>query len=83
MTEHNFIPVPSVTVYSKPSCVQCTAVKRHLDREGILYTAVDVTEDAAAMDHVKGLGYLQVPVVEFEDTHFYGYNPLELAKLPH
>ena len=37
----------SITVYSKPACVQCTATTRALDRQGIDYTIVDVSTDDA------------------------------------
>lgn len=48
----------SITVYSKPACVQCTATTRALDRQGIDYTVVDVSEDAKAFALVQELGYL-------------------------
>ena len=53
----------SVTVYTKPACVQCNMTYRALDKNGIEYNVVDVTEDAAALEHIKGLGYMQAPVV--------------------
>ncbi|PHQ69165.1 MAG: hypothetical protein COB97_08245 [Paracoccus sp.] len=36
----------TITVYSKPACVQCTATTRALDRKGIDYTLVDISADA-------------------------------------
>lgn len=56
---------PIVTVYSKPSCVQCTATYRTIDRPGIPYEIVDVSADA--LNFVKELGYQQAPVV-VQDT---------------
>ena len=53
----------SVTVYSKPACVQCTATYRALDRLGVDYQIIDISEDADALDRVRGMGYMQVPVV--------------------
>ena len=35
----------TVTVYSKPMCVQCDATKRALDKAGLPYDTVDITED--------------------------------------
>lgn len=38
-----------------------------LDRDGVEYTAVDVTQDAEALEHVTGaLGFQQVPVVALQ-----------------
>ena len=65
----------SITVYSKPACVQCTATTRALDRQGLDYTVVDVSEDADAVALVQGLGYRQVPVVIAGERHWAGYRP--------
>lgn len=75
-----------LTLYSKPSCVQCTATKRWLDQHKIPYIAFDVSEDEAALEYIKGLGYLQVPVVvvpfnQGPTRHWSGFNPLELAQI--
>ncbi|WP_028245320.1 glutaredoxin-like protein NrdH [Pseudoclavibacter soli] len=71
----------AVTVYSKPACVQCNATYRALDKRGIDYTVVDITEDAAALDHVKGLGYQQAPVVVTDAGHWSGFRPDKIDAL--
>src|SRR5690606_6412075 len=48
----------SITVYSKPACVQCDATYRALDKRGIEYSIVDISQDAEALEMVRGLGYL-------------------------
>ncbi|GAA1046464.1 MULTISPECIES: glutaredoxin-like protein NrdH [Rothia] len=65
----------SVTVYTKPACVQCNMTYRALDKNGIDYTTVDVTEDAAALARIKELGYMQAPVVIAGDEHWSGFQP--------
>jgi glutaredoxin-like protein NrdH len=65
----------SVTVYSKPACVQCTATYRALDRLGVDYQIIDISEDAEALDRVRGMGYMQVPVVVAGDSHWAGFRP--------
>lgn len=69
----------SVTVYSKPACVQCDATYRALDRKGVEYTVVDITQDAEALEMVRGLGYLQAPVVVADDTHWSGFRPDQIS----
>ena len=66
-----------ITVYSKPSCVQCTATYRSLDGKGLEYQVVDVTTNANALEYVKGdLGYLGAPVVVVsEHDHWTGFRP--------
>ena len=53
----------TVTVYTKPACVQCNATYKALDKQGIAYDVVDITEVPEARDYVMALGYLQAPVV--------------------
>lgn len=65
----------TVTVYTKPACVQCTATKRALDKSGVAYTLVDITTDPDARDHVIALGYRQAPVVVAGNTHWSGFRP--------
>ncbi len=67
--------IMSITVYSKPACVQCTATYRALDRQGVNYNIIDVSEDIDALDTVRGLGYMQVPVVVAGDRHWAGFRP--------
>ncbi|MBV6758403.1 glutaredoxin family protein [Rhodococcus opacus] len=65
-----------VTVYTKPACVQCTATKKHLDRQGTPYHLVDISLDPEARAYVVDtLGYLQAPVVTAGDMHWSGYSP--------
>ncbi len=42
-----------VTVYSKPTCVQCDATYRALDKHGIAYDVVDLTQDPTALELVR------------------------------
>lgn len=73
--------VMSITVYSKPACVQCTATTRALDRKGLDYTVVDISEDADAYATVQGMGYRQVPVVVAGDQHWAGFRPDMIGSL--
>ena len=72
----------SITVYTKPGCMQCRAVLRALDKAGCDYRTVDVTTDPEARDYVLSLGHLQVPVVvTASGEHFGGYRPERIAAL--
>lgn len=65
----------TITVYSKPSCVQCTATYRALDRAGLDYDVVDLSLDEQALAQVMDLGYQQAPVVFADDEHWAGFRP--------
>lgn len=71
----------TITVYTKPSCVQCRATYRALDSKGLEYRILDLTADDAAMEMVKALGHLQAPVVITEDDHWSGFRPDKIAAL--
>ncbi len=71
----------TITVYGKPACVQCDATYRALDRSGLAYQVVDITEDAAAREYVLSLGYLQAPVVVAGPDHWSGYRPDRIRAL--
>ncbi|VEG41117.1 ribonucleoside-diphosphate reductase class Ib glutaredoxin subunit [Mycolicibacterium flavescens] len=65
----------TVTVYTKPACVQCSATYKALDKQGIAYDVVDISTDPEARDFVMALGYLQAPVVVAGDDHWSGFRP--------
>lgn len=74
-----------VTVYSKPSCVQCTATKRFLDDHDIPFIDGDAVEN---VEHIRALlPFVQAPIVKVVDTKlgtatfWYGHNPDHLNKL--
>jgi glutaredoxin-like protein NrdH len=71
----------TVTLYTKPACVQCTATRKALDKNGVEYDVVDITEDPAARDYVMSLGYLQAPVVIAGQQHWSGFRPDAIRSL--
>lgn len=56
----------SVTVYSKPGCVQCRFTVKELVAKGVPHTVIDVTKDADARKHLEDLGLRTMPVVEIQ-----------------
>ncbi|GAA1108206.1 MULTISPECIES: glutaredoxin-like protein NrdH [Nesterenkonia] len=71
----------SVTVYTKPACVQCNATYRALDKNGVTYETVDITQDPEALERLRGLGYMQAPVVITEADHWSGFRPDKISEL--
>jgi glutaredoxin-like protein NrdH len=69
-----------ITVYSKPGCVQCNAVKKKMIKEGLVegedFKVVDVSlpENEGDLLALKALGYGGVPVTFVNDDHFDGYD---------
>lgn len=71
----------TITVYSKPACVQCTATTRALSAKGLEFDIVDLTEDADAFAMVQELGYRQAPVVVAGESHWSGFRPDLIGQL--
>ena len=71
----------TVTVYSKPACVQCNATFRALEAKGIEYDPVDLSQDVEALERVRALGYLQAPVVMTGEEHWSGFRPDKIEEL--
>ena len=76
----------TITVYTQPGCQPCRATKRWLDKRGIEYRTVDVTESPADLEAIKELGYNSVPVVIVSngdpetDLHWHGLHVDNLTK---
>ncbi|MFE3836808.1 glutaredoxin-like protein NrdH [Pseudogemmobacter sonorensis] len=71
----------TITVYSKPACVQCTATTRALDARGVSYNIIDLTQNAEAMEKVMALGYRQAPVVVAGEAHWAGFRPDMIGRI--
>ncbi|BBY29126.1 redoxin NrdH [Mycolicibacterium sediminis] len=71
----------SVTVYTKPACVQCNATYKALDKAGVEYDVIDISVDPEARDYVMALGYLQAPVVVAGTEHWSGFRPDRIKTL--
>jgi glutaredoxin-like protein NrdH len=82
----------AITVYTTPSCSQCTLTKKWLDdpKRGNLkgqYNIVDLSQDPQAYEAVKALGYASAPVVIMningdlkDEKHWYGFRPDNLEE---
>ncbi|MDP9886025.1 glutaredoxin-like protein NrdH [Sinomonas atrocyanea] len=72
---------PAITLYSKPACVQCTMTKKALDKAGLAYQEVDLTQNPAALEYVtEELGYSMAPVVVVDDhSHWAGFQPQKIS----
>lgn len=76
----------TITLLSKPNCVQCKATERKLDGEKLDYTKEDIY-DEANLATVQELKYMAAPVVLVRDAdgaiikHWAGFNPTAISEL--
>lgn len=68
-------------VYTKDNCVQCDMTKRLMDKVGIEYDIVNISQNPEALDKLIELGYRAAPVVITENDSWAGFNPDKIADL--
>ncbi|MFT0848218.1 glutaredoxin-like protein NrdH [Actinomycetaceae bacterium L2_0104] len=72
----------SVTVYTKPDCVQCSATKRTLNKYKIPFSEIDLSANADALDRLKAAGWMRAPIVETADGEMWsGFRPDRIREL--
>ncbi|QTO55004.1 glutaredoxin-like protein NrdH [Duffyella gerundensis] len=70
-----------IIIYTKDACVQCDATKNAMARSGLDYQLVNLDQNVEAIEHLRALGYRQVPVVIAGETHWSGFRPDKIAAL--
>lgn len=75
-----------ISVYTSPGCQPCKATKRWLDKQGVEYRTIDVSQNPADLEAIKELGYKAAPVVIVStgdpeiEIHWQGFHPDNLRK---
>lgn len=66
----------TITMYTKPGCVQCRATARQFEKADVPIRTVDVTTDLDAAELLADLGYRSLPVVMTAGgQHWAGHRP--------
>lgn len=68
----------SVTVYTTPNCVQCNATKKHLERRGIGFEVVDLSEHPDKLNEFVSMGLSTAPIVDTGTRMWSGYRPADI-----
>ncbi|PYY56556.1 NrdH-redoxin [Curtobacterium sp. MCSS17_011] len=72
----------NVIVYSKPSCVQCTATYRALDTKGVRYEVIDLTtQPVDVVESFKARGLMHAPIVVTDTDEWAGFRPDKIIAL--
>ena len=68
-----------VTVYTKPGCMQCRVTTSLLDRKGIKYELVDISNKPGVIERFARGGHKNLPVVvvykDYESIVWNGFRP--------
>lgn len=69
----------NVRIFTKKFCPGCTKTKELMDKLGIHYQTIDISDDPAAIKALRALGYLSVPIILVDNdkgvTGWTGFQP--------
>jgi len=68
-------------VYTKNNCVQCDMTKRLMDKVGIEYDTVNISENPEELERLIQLGYKAAPVVITDNDSWAGFQPDRITEL--
>ena len=70
--------MPDVVIYTRSWCGYCTRAKALLDRKGVPFTEVEISEDDALRDEMitRSGGRRTVPQIFIDETHVGGCDDL-------
>lgn len=73
--------MPSVTIYSTPTCPYCKMAKEWFGEKGVAYTEHDVASDQEkAEEMVKRSGQMGVPVIDIDGKIIVGFDKKAMAE---
>ena len=74
--------MPSVKIYSTPSCPWCKRAKEFLKENKVSFTNIDVASDQkAAKEMIEKSGQMGVPVIDIDGKIIVGFDEEKLRKL--
>lgn len=73
--------MPTVKIYTTPTCQWCKKTKEFLTQKKIKYAEVNVADDPkAAQEVIKKSGQMGVPVLDIDGTIIVGFDPEKIEK---
>ena len=74
--------MPTIKIYTTPTCHYCKMTKEFLDENKIEYNAVDVTVDEIARNEmIEKSGQMGVPVIDIDGQILVGFNKEKLSEM--
>lgn len=66
---------PALTLYTTPHCPACRLTRDTLDRAGIVYTIVDLSQRPDLVEQMRSEGLLQAPILDDGTSRSAGFRP--------
>lgn len=58
----------TISVYSKPNCIQCDRTQKYLDDNDVNYLYFDISTDPEALEAARAYGFASAPIVVVEES---------------
>lgn len=66
---------PALTLYTTPHCPACRLTRQALDRAGLTYEVIDLSERPDLVEQMRSEGLLQAPVIDDGTSRSAGFRP--------
>jgi glutaredoxin-like protein NrdH len=63
----------TITLWTKPNCVQCDTTKRQFEKRGIIFQTRRLDKSPKAVARFLELGLTSAPIVETDDRRWSGF----------
>lgn len=74
--------MPTITIYSTPTCPFCVQAKEFFKEKGLKFTDFDVSKDKTKADEMKKKsGQLGVPVIDIDGKIIVGFDIEKIEEL--
>ncbi len=74
-----WMPMPTITIYSTPTCGYCKLAKEYLKSKNVPFTEVDVSVDRKRQEEmIAKSGQFGVPVIDVDGKIIVGYDKRKL-----
>lgn len=70
-----------VVLYSCNKCPHCVSAKDYLKSKGLEFIEKNVSTDTEARKELMDMGYIEVPIILFDDEIVEGFNKAKLDEL--
>lgn len=75
-----------IKLYGSNACMQCKTTEKFLIQKNIAFDKIDVNKSPQAIEHLSGLGYKSIPVVEILEDNILvdswtGFQPDKIKSL--
>lgn len=71
-----------IILFSTPACVYCHTLKKYLEKKGVEFKEIDITEDEEAKEEmVKNTEQMGVPVLKVDDQYIIGFDKKKIEEL--